>query len=543
MLIAAWSNFIGANSQIHPKRLAEGLGVLAQNIRLGFADMRPWNAPATVVTTGGATPLISAYRANRAVVSDTEYWWQWPTDVDVVRTLVATDTTEEVFYTGDGAPKSTDLVIGLPPGPGPASARTLGIPAPAIIGAVGLLVEGSGENESRVYVNTFLNDKNRESAPGPARSFVCKQGSTASLTLLDPVPSGNHGIDRRRIYVSTDGGDYLLVVEQTATLTSATDNLSRGSVLQTGGDVTKPAWLTPPAELKGLITLWNGMVGGFFGKTAAVCVPGRPWAWPVEYQETVHDDIVGTGVWGQNWVILTTSQPLILRGGPELFDRQLVDFQQACVAKRSICGLGHGVVWASPNGLCYVGANGARILTEGILSPQQWQALAPTTMIATRFEKWCVVFYNDGTPKGFMIDPLNPMGIVTLTFGARGVFYDPISDRLYLQNTGNVIQRWNHGSPLTATFKTNVVRHPFETNPGAALIVADEPESVVFTLWAEVLQSDGSRVWTVIDTRTVTTGEPFTLPGGYLARDFQVQVASTSPIQGVMLAQEIDDLP
>lgn len=544
MQIAAWSNFVGANRQVHPRRLAEGLGVNAENLRLGSADLRPWNAPLTVVTTGGVTPLISLYRTNRATVSDTDYWWQWTTDVDVVRTLVGTDTSEEIFYSGDGAPKSTDNVIGLPPNPGPASARTMGIPFPPTQMAAAVATTGSGTAQTRTYVDTFLNDRGRESAPGLPRTIVCNASATVNLTDLSVVPGGNHGIVTRCIYVSIDGSDYQLCVEQVATLTTATDTGSRGRVLETGGDTTKPAWLPPPTNLRGLTALWNGMLGGFFGKTFCVSEPGKPWAWPVEYQDTVHDDIVGTGVWGQNWLLLTTSTPILLRGGPLLFDRTPLAFNQACVSKRSIKGMGHGVCWASPNGLCYAGDVGApRVVTDGILTAEQWRELNPATIVATQWERFYVGFYVVSSQRrGFMIDPLNPQGIVFLTFGANGVFYDPISDRLYLLDEGNVIKRWGAGSPLTATFKTAIVRAAAEVTPRAVMVTADEPMSVQFKLWANLQQSNGTRVWTEVESLTITSGQPVTLKGDYLAQEYQAEIKSAGPVQGVQLADAIEDL-
>ena len=65
---------------------------------------------------------------------------------------------------------------------------------------------------------------------------------------------------------------------------------------------------------------------------------------------------------------------------------------------------------------------------------------------------------------------------------------------------------------------------------------------MVFTLWACLLQADGTYTWTSIVTRTVTTGEVFSLPGGYLARDFQVQLVTSGPVQGVLLAESPDDI-
>lgn len=544
MLIAAWSNFLGANLKVHPKRLVEGVGVVSQNLRLGHADLRPWNAAQTVLTTGGATPLISAYRGNRAVVSDTEHWFRWATDVDVVPTLVPTDTSEEIFYSGDGPPKTTDLIIGLPANPGPASWQTMGVPVPAIIGSVSLDVDGSGPLETRVYVNTFVNARGRESAPSPPRSIVVKGGATVSIGGLPAAPSGSHGINRRRIYVSTDGGDFLEIVEQVDTLTSAVDNLTRGGVLQSGGDPSKPAWLPPPDGLKGLVQLWNGMLGGFFGKTFAASEPNKPWAWPIEYQDELYDDIVGTAVWGQNWVICTTSRPYILRGGPTLFDRQPVELQQACLSKRSVTEVGHGVCYAGPSGLCYVGANGPpRVLTEDLISAKDWQSLRPETMIGARFERYYIGFVTDGaSQQAILIDTLNPVGLTFLTLGARGRYYDPISDRLYLLGEGNTVQRFDAGAPLSVTFRTGIARHPKATNPGFAMVIAEVPQTVQFQLFAELVQPGGARAMTSVLSRTVSTGMPFALPAGYLAHDFQVMLTSGGPVQGVMLAESVEDL-
>lgn len=545
MLIAAWSDFLGANLRLTPKRLPDGVGVNALNLRLGSADLRGWGAASTVVTTGGATPLISAYRMNRATVSDTAEWIQWTMDVDVVRSLIANDTTEEIYFTGDGAPKRTNNVLGLPSTPAPAATRSLGIPKPTAAMTLAVGTAGGGSNETRVYVDTFVNDLGRESAPGTSATIVIAGGSGAvvDITNLDPAPGGYPDLTLRRIYCSTDGGEFLLVTEQAIATSTATDNGGRSYVLESGGSADKPAWEVPPTYLKGLIGLWNGMIGGFYGKSYAVCEPWKPWAWPVEYQDTVPDDIVGTGKWLQNWLILTTAQPYLVTGSsPMGLGNQPIAFDHACVSKRSIVSMGHGVVWASANGLCYMGSNGPAWLTEKIISPEQWAALVPSTIIGNRYERYYVGFYNDGTAKGFILDPLDPAGLVFLDFGARGTFYDPISDRLYLQDTGNTIKRFNAGSALSATFKTGIKRHPYETNAGFARVVADSPISVQVTLWANVLQTNGTYSWTQVFQRTVTAGEPFALPAGYLAQDFQAQLVTTGPVQGLVLAEGIEDL-
>lgn len=548
MMLAAWSDFNGANLRLHPLRLADGIGVFAQNMRLGSADLRALNAPATAVATGGATPLISAYRMNAGVVSDTADWLRWITDVDVVRSLIATDSTEEIYYTGDGAPKTTDNVLGLPAAPGPAAWRYLGIPAPATqMGAPTVLVAGSGTTETRVYVDTYVNDRDRESAPGITRTVSVLAGSTMTIPSLSSVPGGRPDITLRRIYCSTDGGDYRLVVEQAASTTTATDSLARSYVMASGGDASRPAWLEPPTSLAGLISLHNGMIGGFTGKRYAVCVAGKPWAWPVEYQETLPFDIVASAKWLQNWLILTKAQPYLVTGSsPDNLSNTPLPFKQSCVSKRSAVGMGHGVAWAGPRGLCYVGEGGARIVTDGILTQAQWEAMVPSSIIGAMWERFYIGFYNDGAAKGFMIDPRDQgMGIVYLTQGANGAYLDPLSDRLYLLDTGNTIKRWHPSSgtsALSATFKTGIKRLNRMSNAGVGLVIADSPISVALTVWAYIQQADGSFAWTVVLSSTVTAGQAFMMPSGYMAQQYQAQLVTSGPVQGFMLAEDVDDL-
>jgi len=108
--------------------------------------------------------------------------------------------------------------------------------------------------------------------------------------------------------------------------------------------------------------------------------------------------------------------------------------------------------------------------------------------------------------------------------------------------TTNAIRRWAAGSTNVALFKSGIIRYPALTNPGYALVVANEPVSALVTLWAALLQGDGTTVMTEIFADTVTGGEPFTLPGGYESREFQVQIETAGPVQGFLMAGDLEDL-
>lgn len=546
MLIITAQNFIGAIQQIQPKRLPDGFGVEARNMRLGFGDLRPYGAASVCYTIGGATTQRNTlYRLGRATPSDTQYWLSWIEDVDVVRSLLASDPTERIYYTGQAEPRVTDNILALAGEPYPTAYRTLGVPAPLSAMIAALNTAGTGPNETRIYLDTFVTDRGEESAPNPATARIVVAGaSSVNLSSLSPVPSGSQGITLRRIYVSS-GGDFQLCLEIAATATSATDIGYRGAILASGGSTSRPAWLTPPTDLRGLIELWNGMIGGFVGKSLRVCEAFKPFAWPIEYENVVHDDIVGTGKYMQNWVILTTGAPRMFVGSSPLSLSEVPTlFKQSCVSKRSIASLDRGVVWASKKGLCYISDSGERIVTDGIFSPEQWAAMNPTTMHGQRFdERTYVCFYTDiaNVKRAFLIRPEAvktagggeaPRGVIFLDQGAFASYYDPIGDQLYLLDAGNVVRKWNSGAALTLTYRSGITRHQQECSPGTLKIEA-EAYPIAFKLWGDgVLRSNV----------VVNSNQPIRLSGGYMAQEYQFEITSTAPVQLAMVGEDMTDL-
>lgn len=536
MLVVTLDKFIAANSAINPKLLQPGIGVNASDLDVSQGDYRGRRAATVAHTlTGLAVQQISIYRMGRDTASDTQYWLSSSTDYDYARSMLASDTNERTYFTGASEPRYTDnTYLGSPPYP--TGYVTLGVPAPTVQMTLSISVAGTGPTETRVYTDTFLRANGDESAPNSATATIdCPGGSTIGISGLGAAPGGSHGITLRRIYVST-GSDFQRVLEQAVGTLTASDTGTRGVVLQTGGSTSRPAWLVPPDALKGILPLWNGMHGGFHGKAWRVSVPFEAHAWPVEYRRMVPDTIVGSATWGENWLIATTGQPHVVTGSaPMGMSSKPILWRQGCVSKRSVKGVGHGVCWASNNGLAYVGSNGPpRLLTDRILTEAQWRALVPSTIIGASWRDWYIGFYTDGTRKGFMINTVQPEGIIWLTQGAFGVFEDTVSETLYLADTAYAIRKWDAGSAASATFKSKVVRHPYATCPSAARIIATT-YPVTFSLWADGVQK--------VSAQSIADDKAFRLPSGYEAEEFQVQISGTGPVEAVFVAEEMADLP
>ena len=538
-LIHAWSSFVASDQNTNKKGLPPGIGVLANNLDTRHGDLRARLAPAAVFTiTGTGAQQTSLYRMGRDIASDTQFWLSSPNDVDYARGPIADDTTERTYYTGEAEPRFTDNTF-LAGSPLPSGYFALGVPAPAGTMSAAITTPGTGPNEDRVYTETFVRGNGEESAPEPnVATITCPGGSTVTLSTLTANPGGTIGITNRRGYVSTNGGIFQRFADQvTATATMVDNSGTRGLELQTGGSDAWPTWLTPPATMRGIIELWNGMLGGFDGKSYMVCVPYKPHAWPLLFQGVVGDTIVGTAKFQQNWVLATTGTPRLVIGSTGPLSDSAIPLNQACVAKRSVVGVGHGVIWASNEGLAYVGQYGPGLLTDGFIDPAIWRSkYHPDTIIGAAWNRYYIGFYTatGGTHRAFMLDTVQPRGIIDLDHIGYGVFVDTKQQALYMLQTGNVVNKWDAGAAMTLQFTTGVVRSADDTNPGVAQVIATT-YPITFKLYG-----DG----TLRHTQVVASDAPFRLPGGYVASEWQVDLSTgAGPVEAVFLAHEMVDLP
>jgi len=138
---------------------------------------------------------------------------------------------------------------------------------------------------------------------------------------------------------------------------------------------------------------------------------------------------------------------------------------------------------------------------------------------------------------GYIVfDPENQaVGLTTGGAVAVGVFLDILTDTLYYTD-GSEIFTWEgdvEGNLLTFVWKSAKHRFPRLLNLGAASVEADSYVALTFKLYA-----DGVLKF----TKTVTDGEPFRLPGGYLSNIYQVQLSGTDTVTGVSIAETIFDL-
>ncbi|MGL6336900.1 hypothetical protein [Aeromonas jandaei] len=152
------------------------------------------------------------------------YWFAWNKQVEVMRSPIAQDQYNRVYFTDGEYPKLTYDAIATGGTVKPTAWYRLGVPAPAtppnmqsITPPAGGIDEDPTDDETRFYVETYVTGLGEEGAPGPASGKVTVTIPGSSVVVgLSPVPTNNSNITRRRLYRSVSGGglaDYLLVAE------------------------------------------------------------------------------------------------------------------------------------------------------------------------------------------------------------------------------------------------------------------------------------------------------------------------------------------
>jgi hypothetical protein len=536
-VLISLANFAGVAPKLAPFMLQPNQAQVSSNTRLWTGALEALPAKATT-KTGVSALTQTIYRFGQDTPGDTNYWFTWNNKVHAIKGPIAGDTTERTYFSGDGYPKVTDNSIALASAPYPSAAYRLGVPAPGI--APFTVVNGVGDTtetlETRAYVYTYVTHWGEEGQPSdPTLVDMYPNSQTVTLTF-GTVPTGAYNLGSIRVYrtaVGTAGTNYYFVGEVPVANTTYID-----SVLGTdlGEPIPSLMWTMPPEDLQGLIALPNGFLAGFTGRDIYFSEAYYLHAWPLEYSQSVDYPIVGLGQFGQSLVVLTTGSPYMLTGSdPASMTLQKLDFEQACLSARSICRLGPGVVYASPDGLCYIGPDGMNNLTADFFTRKEWQTLNPSSIVAEQHDNRYYAFFDDGTNKGgFILDPKsNGSPFVFTDQYFDGLYNDLRNDALYGVRQGTISKLEGSTSLLGYTWRSKQFLLPKPLNFKCAQVLAADYTSLTVKFLIDGV---------VVHTATPTSQAPFQLPGGYKGRVLEVELTGTSTVVAVHVAESMEEL-
>jgi hypothetical protein len=460
----------------------------------------------------------------------------------------------------------------------------LGIVQPSETVAPGVSSSGgvSPETVFRSYCYTYVNAYGEESRPSKPSAVVSGlSDATWSITGLPTTapanPAGRFypavtGLKLyRTVTGTTSGGQFFQVAEFVYGVSSPTDPYSDTSLDTTVVAADLPllstGWGNPPDNLDGLTALPGGMVVGFVGNTVYFCEPDRPHAWPAEYAQSLHYNIVGFGVWQQSLVVLTTGFPSTGQGlKPSSFVFTTVRVPEPCISRGSIITDLMGVYYASQNGLVMLNYFGMQNQTLSLVTKNTWltEYRAASTVACRHRSQYLAI---NGSGEGFLIDYSEKrLGFMKLnTFkNATAIWNDEYSGDAYIISDKKVY-RWD--SPNTASMNFRWRSKLFYTqvpvslgacqisigpsiatavDPGASVIDNGDTLLVLpsnVNAQFRLLVGDDDEAQAVIFTRNLTKPqEIFRLPSGFKDFAWQCEIVSRVPIHSIQLASTMREL-
>jgi hypothetical protein len=387
-----------------------------------------------------------------------------------------------------------------------------------------------------------------ESAPSPASGIIeVKTGETVTITMTGSVPAHIFNTVSkpalRRIYRTNINGEFQFVKDMAYSATSTTDAILDEDL---GEIIPSTNWNPPPDEntgnhpdgpMLGLTSMPNGILAGFSGRSVFFSEAYLPHAFPKSYSLTTKSRVVGLASISIGLMVMTTGKPVLMTGSsPAAMTSTEIDNNQACVSGRSIADMGEVALYASPDGLVAAGENGVNLITEGIFTRDQWQALNPSSIHGYHYEGRYIFFWLNGAQSGgYVFDGRGEYPqISTLNYYAKAGYNDPADDALYLviETAGvSTVRKFDGGTASPYIWQSKEVRMEKPINPSCAIVDA-EAYPITFALYADGVLKH---------TQSVTSGSLFRLPSGYLSKEFQFRITGSNDVNQVLIAESPEE--
>ena len=522
--------FIGELPRMHPRMLPEQAAQVAQNVLVERGSLNPARVEAAVTTISGS-PTFFLKHGND--------WLGYSTPVSAAQGPVAQD---RLYITGDGTPKLRYS----------GAIRELACQAPisAPVVTPGAQVDADLE-EATAFAYTFVTDLGEETEPSPLSAFVNLAPTQAANVSNFSAPDAARGFEKMRIYktiTSLSGTTELYFVTE---VTHEIGNLysvfnydpagySLGEIIPST-DYTKPV-----AGLSGLIGMPNGMMAAFEGRNLYFCEPYLPHAWPTKYALKTDTPIVAIRAFGTMLAILTEGTPYRAQGThPENMVMEKVEEDLPCVSAAGAVDIGYACVYPSAEGLVLMSGSGARIISNGLFTLDQWRDLGAATFRAGHFNGRYIFSH---VPTGEtdrvtgMIDlRAEQPFLVTSDLEAHSFYKHPSDGKLYAMADAGAVIEWRPAAaaPKSMTWRSKLFELPYPEN--FAVIKIDgraydgaQGGSPAFSC---AVYADGNLIHTV-----TTLNAPARLPGGFQAHEWEIQITGNSEVERVVLAETMEDL-
>lgn len=507
--------FKGIAPAISDTKLADGAATEMENAKIVASSIYPHREPYLVEPFPTGTKSFF-----RTEWSGTDYFLTSTADsLSYVNSPVPQDTYKRVYFAGGTEPRYTYEAVAKPSWN---SSNSLAVNPviPEVSYRLGVPYFGTGPDAqpsgtitdaaiefTTFYVFTIVTLLGEEGIPSPI-SNVCtyKQGQTRTVTVpsLPTYSNADYALGsgaKWRIYRTAAGSarsSFLFVDEKDLTTTSYVDSKSDDEL----GEEIKSTFYYPPfnddttyapdGPLKKIVSMANGYLAGFAGRTVCFSEQYLPHAWSPQNYLMTESNIVTIQEAPFGLVVLTETNPYVAVGSsPDAMSLQKLDIDQACVSAKSVSECGGAVLFASPDGIVSIEGNTATLVTEGLITRDQWQKnFWPETIIGASHEDLYYAFYNSGTQtssynsytnyndtrKALVYDKKSteaPFSILDVS--ATCAYKSSKEDRLYISQNNNLMI-FAEGQDALYTWTSKKFFIPIDTNLAWGRVVGYYPQ-------------------------------------------------------------------
>lgn len=403
MVAVKLSAFGGMIPAQDDRLLPQNNAALAQNTFLDAGSLRGLRQPKLLRSLSNPAakyvfrvPLIYPDKSHIPA----SYWLEFTDpDTNVLGSIVANDQFSRFYFASPSTVPQYNTKARILAG---SAAYTLGIPTPETAPGVAV-AGGAGTTEARSYVYTWVSAYGEEGPPSPPTLVTGFINGTWNITLTAPLvgDTTNRNLTRVRIYrtiTNTSGGaTFYELIDQAIGTTTYADTMS-AVTLASNTILPSSDWGAPPTDLKGFVTMPNGMVAGWRANEIWFCQPFRPHAWPSAYTVSIDANIIGLGVVGQTLVVLTDGFPYAATGiNPANMALSKIATFEPCLSRASIISTAQGVLYASPNGIVLAAYGVVQNASIELATKDRWLDLVqPETLRAARLS---ASYYAWGTDR------------------------------------------------------------------------------------------------------------------------------------------------
>ncbi|SET25281.1 hypothetical protein SAMN05216412_104171 [Nitrosospira multiformis] len=292
------------------------------------------------------------------------------------------------------------------------------------------------------------------------------------------APHNTGGMNKRiyRTLTTSSGTEYRYVATLSGITKSYSDTVP-DTVIALGETLTSTSWEMPPANMRGIVVLANGIAAGFADNEVLFSEPFKPYAWPTSYRQTYDQEIVAIAAMGTTLIGMTKGNPFTLTGvEPATMSGGMEKLGVAwpCMSKRGVANFAFGIGYPAPQGMVMIGAS-SDIVTKDLFTQKEWSELNPDTFIATSADNRYYCGYSAGDSSlMFVIDKAEDASFTKINQNISCIWTDPITGKLYIA-TNKKIYEWegDKGTKLFYEWKSKRFVAASPVNYGAGKIDAD----------------------------------------------------------------------